>query len=79
MSDHDHYHHVQALIEQDQIDWLGDGVLCQLVTLELTDDLDRLEPVVCQLPPEQARELGFRLLCLAEHAQRLTRGEGPQR
>jgi hypothetical protein len=71
----DGYHHVRALIERDQIDWFGDGVLCQLVTLELVDEIDELEPVVCMLPAHEARELGFALLCLAEHAQRLTRGE----
>jgi hypothetical protein len=69
------YQHVQALIEHDQIDWLGDGVLCQLVTLELVDDVDRFEPAVCRLPAREARELGFALLALAEHAQRLTRGQ----
>ena len=26
------YQHTEAFIEQDQIDWMGDGVLCQLVT-----------------------------------------------
>jgi hypothetical protein len=75
MSPDEHYHHARALIEHDQIDWFGDGVLCQLVTLELVDDVDRLEPAVCMLPAREARELGFALLCLAEHAQRLTRGE----
>jgi len=73
--DHDHYHHVHALLESDQIDWLGDGVLCQLVTIELFDELDWLDPVACRLPAAEARELAFRLLSLAEHAERRTRGE----
>jgi hypothetical protein len=75
MIDGDCYQHAHALIERDQIDWMGDGVLCQLVTLELVHDLDLLEPAVCVLPPREARALAFALLELAEHAERLTRGE----
>lgn len=78
MSSEHCYHYARALIERDQVDWLGDGVLCQLVTLELSDDLGRLEPAVCMLGADQARELAFGLLCVAEHAQRLTRGEREQ-
>jgi len=73
MSEHG-YCHAHALLESDQIDWLGDGVLCQLVTVELTDDGGLLDPAVCELPAAEARELAFRLLTLAEHAERLTRG-----
>lgn len=78
MSDGDGYQHTRALIEHDQIDWMGDGVLCQLVTLELIDKFDVLEPAVCQLPEREARALAFRLLECAEQARRLTRAEPPR-
>jgi hypothetical protein len=55
MSDGDGYRHTRALIEHDQIDWIGDGVLCQLVTIELIDEFDALEPAVCQRPEREAR------------------------
>lgn len=67
------YCHAEAFIEQDQIDWMGDGVLCQLVTVLLVDDTGEVDPAVCALTAEQARELAFELLALAEHAERLTR------
>ncbi len=49
MSSHDTYYRVKALIEQDQTDWIGDGVLCQLVTVMMSDDMCRLEPALCAL------------------------------
>jgi hypothetical protein len=79
MSLSDPYCHAEAFIEQDQIDWTADGVLCQLVTVMLVDDTGEVEPAVCLLMPEQARKLAFELLVCAEHAERLTRGRETER
>jgi hypothetical protein len=73
MSLDDLYCHAEAFLEQDQIDWMGDGVLCQLVTVMLVDDTGQLEPVGCAFTPTEARKLAFEMLVLAEHAERLTR------
>jgi hypothetical protein len=74
MHDHDEpFTIARALLEHDQTDWTGDGVAGQLVTLELDDELGHHQPALCPLWPNQARELAFRLLELAEHAERLTR------
>jgi hypothetical protein len=73
MSLTDPYCHAEAFIEQDQIDWMGDGVLCQLVTVMLVDDTAEVEPAAGLLTAEQARKLAFELLVCAEHAERLTR------
>jgi hypothetical protein len=69
----DPYTSLQAFIEHDQVDWCGDGVAGQLVTVMMSDDLCQLEPAVCGLWPAQARQLAFELLSMAEHADRLTR------
>jgi hypothetical protein len=79
MSCRDPYCHAQAFIEQDQIDWMGDGVLMQLVTVMLSDDTGELEPATCALTSAQARGLAFELLVLAEHADRLTRHRETER
>ena len=63
------YCHTEAFVEQDQIDWMGDGVLCQLVTVLLVDDTGEVEPAACALTAEQARELAFELLA-ARRARR---------
>jgi hypothetical protein len=73
MSLDDPYCRAEAFIEHDQIDWMGDGVLWQLVTLLMSDDAGRLEPAACALTPSEARTLAFELLVCAEHAERLTR------
>jgi hypothetical protein len=70
---------VEALIEHEQKDWMGDGVLCQLVTVMMVDDTGEVEPAACALTAEQARGLAFELLVLAEHADRLTRDRGTER
>jgi hypothetical protein len=70
---------LEAFIETDQTDWMGDGVLCQLVTVMMSDDLCQLEPAVCGLTAGQARNLAFELLVMAEHADRLTRHRGTER
>ena len=49
------YCHAEAFIEQDQIDCMGDGFLCQLVTMILLDDTGEVEPAACALTAEQAR------------------------
>jgi len=73
------YCHADAFIEQDQIDWMGDGVLCQLVTVMLVDDTGEVEPAAGLLTAEQARKLAFELLVCAEHAERLTRNRETER
>jgi hypothetical protein len=70
---------VEALIEHEQKDWMGDGVLCQLVTVMMTDDMCLSEPAVCALTAQEARDLAFDLLVLAERAERLTRHREDER
>ena len=60
-----------ALIDPEQGELLGDGRRRQDVTLVLTDAPAAPRPVACTLRLEQARELAFELLCLAEHAERI--------
>ena len=79
MSCRDPYCHAEAFIEQDQIDWMGDGVLMQLVAVMLVDDTGEVEPAAGLLTPEQARKLAFELLVCAEHADRLTRHRETER
>ena len=79
MSCQDPYCHIEAFIEQDQIDWMGDGVLCQLVTVMMVDDTGEVEPAACPLTAEQARALAFELLVAAEHAERVTRHRETER
>jgi hypothetical protein len=67
------YGALEAFIEDEQKDWMGDGVLCQLVTVMMTDDMCLFEPAVCALTAKEARNLAFDLLVMAEHAERLTR------
>ena len=68
------YCHAEAFLEDDgQIDWMGDGVLCQLVTVMMVDDAMEAEPAVGILTAQQARKLAFELLVCAEHAERRTR------
>jgi hypothetical protein len=73
MSLQDPYTSLQAFIEHDQTDWMGDGVLGQLVTVMMSDDLCLTEPAVCALTAGQARDLACQLLAMAEHAEQLTR------
>jgi hypothetical protein len=58
---------------------MGDGVLCQLVTVTMLDDLAEAEEAVCALTAAEARDLGFQLLTLAEHADRLSRHREEER
>jgi hypothetical protein len=79
MSLQDPYTSLQAFIEHDQTDWMGDGVLCQLVTVLMSDDTELFEPTVCALTAKEARDLAFELLVCAEHAERLTRHRQEER
>ena len=79
MSCRDPYCHAEAFIEPDQVDWMGDGVLLQLVTVMLVDDTGEVQPAACALTAEQARHLAFELLVVAEHAERLTRDRETER
>jgi hypothetical protein len=79
MSLQDPYTSLQAFIEHDQTDWMGDGVLCQLVTVLMSDDMCLFEPTVCALTAKEARDLAFELLVCAEHAERLTRHRQEER
>jgi hypothetical protein len=73
------YCHAEAFIEDDgQIDWMGDGVLCQLVTVMLSDDAMQAEPAVGILTAQHTRDLAFQLVVTAEHAERLTRQRADQ-
>lgn len=76
MIDNSH-HSIEAFIEEHQFDWTSNGELCQLVTVMMVDELEQLDPAVCALTPEQARNLAFELLVVAEHAERLI--WGPER
>ena len=79
MSWRDPYCHAEAFIEQDQIDWVGDGVRCQLVTVMMVDDTGEVEPAACALTARQARDLAFELLVCAEHAERMSRHRDSER
>jgi hypothetical protein len=72
MSCRDPYCHMEAFIEEDQIDQTVDG-LCQMVTVMMVDDTGEVDPVACPLTASQARTLAFELLVCAEHADTLTR------
>ena len=73
MSGSEPYYSLEAFIEQDQINWMGDGVCCQYVTVMMHDDMCLIEPAICVLTAKEARNLAFELLVMAEHAERLTR------
>lgn len=68
-----------VFIEQEEIDWIGDGVVMQLITIALIDDTGEVEPAVGTLTPEQARGLASALLAEAEHAERLCRHQPEDR
>jgi hypothetical protein len=64
---------LEAFIETDQLDWTGDPRPRQLVTVIMTDGMMGLRPAVCALTTSEARNLAFELLCVAEHAEQMTR------
>jgi hypothetical protein len=67
------YHCLDAFIDHDQVGYDDEGILCQLVGVIMTDDRCWLDPAVCLITAQEARELAFELLAVAEHADRLTR------
>ena len=70
---------LEAFIETDQLDWGGDRPPRQLVTVMMTDGNMGLAPAVCALTTSEARSLASELLCVAEHAEQLTRDHQQQR
>ena len=70
---------LEAFIETDQLDWTGDLPPRQLVTVLMTDGHMGLAPAVCALTTSEARSLAFELLCVAEHAEQMTRDRQQQR
>lgn len=74
MSDHSGYYVANAYLE-DQITILGDFDERQYITVELADHDGMLEPVEAALIAEEARDLAFRLLMLAELADHRARTE----
>jgi hypothetical protein len=67
------YHCLDAFIDDDQVGYDDDGILCQLVSVIMTDDRCWMDPAVCLITAQEARELAFELLAVAEHAERITR------
>lgn len=59
MSWRDPYCHAEAFIEQDQINWMCDGVLWQLVTVLMVDDTGEVAPAGCA--PRSAAAAGSRI------------------
>jgi hypothetical protein len=74
MSDPSGYCVANAYLD-DQITMLGDWKARQYIAVELADHDGLLEPVEAALIAEEARDLGFRLLMLAELADHRARGE----
>jgi hypothetical protein len=67
-----YYSDIRVLLDPEQSDPLADGGRLQDVSVILTDRHDRqARPVGIALLACQARELGFCLLELAEHADRM--------
>jgi hypothetical protein len=67
------YHCLDAFIEHDHLGYDDNGILCQLVSVIMTDDRCWLDPALCLITAQEARELAFELLAVAEHAERITR------
>ena len=61
----------------DQLTLLGDWRPQQYIALELADWDGLLEPVEAAITSDEARDLAFRLLELAELADHRARGEQP--
>lgn len=74
MSDHSGYCVANAYLDE-QITILGDWRARQYIAVELADLDGLLEPVEAALIAEEARDLAFRLLMLAELADHRARGE----
>lgn len=76
MSNQDVYDRARVYVDLDGIDWMGDGVSGQLITVEISDQTGITEPACCGLWPSEARELANSLLTAAEHADTLSRYPG---
>lgn len=66
------YHCLDAFIKHGEVGYDDNGILCQLVSVIMTDDHCWLDPALCLITAEEARELAFELLAAAEHAERIT-------
>lgn len=67
-----HYSELNACIET-QTDWTGERAIRSFVIVAMTDDRCELDPAVCKLTIDQARELAFELLAVADCAEHGTR------
>lgn len=76
MNDNSGYCVANAYLD-DQITILGDWDERQYIAVELADHHGMLEPVEAALIAEEARDLAFRLLMLAELADHRARKEQP--
>ena len=74
MSEHSGYCVANAYLDE-QITLLGDWAERQYITVEFADHDGMLEPVEAALVAEEARDLAFRLLMLAELADHRARKE----
>lgn len=74
MIDHHGFAAANAYLE-DQATFLGDWAPRQYIALELADDDGEPGPARAALTSHEARDLAFRLLTLAELADRRARGE----
>jgi hypothetical protein len=66
------YHCLDAFVEPEKVGYDDDGLLCRLISVLMTDDTMVLDPAVCRLTPQDARDLASELLAGAERAERLT-------
>ncbi len=74
MSDQAGYSIARAYLDE-QHTVLGDWSPTQLLTLHVCDDYDEFDPIDCSLTAEEARGLAWRLIELAEHADRRAGGQ----
>lgn len=72
-----HYSELNACIET-QTDWTGEHVIRTFVIVSMTDETCELDTAVCKLSIDQARELAFELLAVAEVAEHGTRHRGEE-
>ena len=79
MSQPGDYHVIDATVEPGEIGYDDDGLLCQLITVTMTDHCSFMHPAIGQITAEHARELAFALLAAAEHADQLTRARRESR
>jgi hypothetical protein len=73
------YHCLDAHVKPGEVGYDDDGILCQLVSVIMTDDHCWLDPALALITAEEARELAFELLSAAEHAERITQARKDRR